>query len=150
MRVVLQNILNSNIVVNNKEVARTKQGLLLLVAFTNDDTKEICTKMALKISKLRCFLDENYKTNLSIKDVSGEVMSVSQFTLYGDLTKGNRPSFVDSMPGSLAKELYEFFNEELRKEGLVVKEGVFGADMKVSLVNDGPFTLVLDSKELFK
>ena len=149
MRVVLQNILNSNIVVNNKEVASTKQGLLLLVAFTHSDTKEICTKMASKIAKLRCFLDENYKTNLSIKDVGGEIMSVSQFTIYADLNKGNRPSFVDSMPGSLAKELYDFFNEELRKEGLVVKEGIFGEDMKVSLVNDGPFTLVLDSKELF-
>ncbi len=149
MKIVLQNVINSKVGVNNKEVANINKGLLLLVSFTIGDDIEICQKMAHKIANLRCFLDENYKTNLSIKDVGGEILSISQFTIYADLRKGNRPSFVNALAGKEAKPLYEYFNKCLKDEGIVVKEGIFGEDMKVSLINDGPFTLVLDSKELF-
>ena len=106
--------------------------------------------MASKISKLRIFMDENGKTNKSIFDVNGSILSISQFTLYADTSKGNRPSFTNCMHFEKANELYKLFNNYLRELNLEVKEGMFGEDMKVSLINDGPFTLVLDSEELFK
>lgn len=149
MKIVLQNVLEASVSVNGSEISKISKGWLLLVGFTLDDNQEIVDKMVNKVSKIRCFLDENGKTNLSIKDVNGEVLSVSQFTLYGDVKKGNRPSYTSSMPGEEAKKLYAYFNEKLRNEGLVVKEGLFGEDMKVYLINDGPFTLTLESKELF-
>lgn len=148
MKIVLQEVLKASVEIDGNLISSIGKGFLLLVSFTNGDTIEIIKKMALKISKLRVFLDENGKTNLSLKDVNGEILSVSQFTIYADLHKGNRPSYVDCMRPEEATKCYDLFNEELRKLDISVKVGVFGADMKVSLVNDGPYTLVLDSKEL--
>lgn len=148
MKIVLQVVKNASVKIDEKLVSSIDKGYLLLVSFTQGDSKEIIEKMAQKISKLRVFLDENGKTNLSIFDVGGSVLSVSQFTLYANLKKGNRPSYVEALKGEESILLYQMFNSELEKCNLDVKEGVFGADMKVELVNDGPYTLVLDSKEL--
>ena len=148
MKVVLQEVKKASVEIEEKIVSSIDNGYLLLVSFTQGDTHEINVKMAQKIAKLRIFLDENGKTNLSIFDVKGSVLSVSQFTLYANLKKGNRPSYLEALKGEESIVLYNDFNNELRKNNLVVKEGVFGADMKVSLINDGPYTLVLESKEL--
>lgn len=149
MKVVLQNVLNCEVKIKDKVYSSIDRGFLLLVSFTDGDNLDIITKMANKISKLRVFMDENGKTNLSLLDVNGKIMSVSQFTLYADVRKGNRPSFTNCLDFNKAKELYQQFNLELKKLNLIVEEGVFGEDMKVSFVNDGPFTLVIDSKEVF-
>ena len=149
MKIVLQNVLKASVEIDGKTFNEIDKGDLLLVSFTNGDNFEKCSRLARKISKLRVFMDENFKTNKSIFDVNGSILSISQFTLYADLKKGNRPSFINyCLEPSKAKELYLFFNEELRNLGLEVKEGIFGADMKVCLINDGPFTLILDSEEL--
>ncbi len=150
MKIVLQNVLNANVICNDLTISSIHRGYLLLVSFTFNDNKEICDKMAEKISKLRIFMDDFGKTNKSIYDVNGEILSVSQFTLYADIKKGNRPSFTNCLNYNEAKELYEYFNNSLRKLNLIVKEGIYGEDMKVSLTNDGPFTLAIDSEELFK
>ncbi len=149
MKVVLQNVLNCEVKIKDKVYSSIDRGFLLLVSFTDGDNLDIINKMANKISKLRVFMDENGKTNLSLSDVNGKIMSVSQFTLYADVKKGNRPSFTNCLDFNKAKELYQQFNLELKKLNLIVEEGVFGEDMKVSFVNDGPFTLVIDSKEVF-
>lgn len=149
MKVVLQNVLNCEVKIKDKVYSSIDRGFLLLVSFTDGDNLDIINKMANKISKLRVFMDENGKTNLSLLDVNGKIMSVSQFTLYADVKKGNRPSFTNCLDFNKAKELYQQFNLELKKLNLVVEEGIFGEDMKVSFVNDGPFTLVIDSKEVF-
>lgn len=149
MKVVLQNVLNCEVKIKDKVYSSIDRGFLLLVSFTDGDNLDIISKMANKISKLRVFMDENGKTNLSLLDVNGKIMSVSQFTLYADVKKGNRPSFTNCLDFNKAKELYQQFNLELKKLNLIVEEGVFGEDMKVSFVNDGPFTLVIDSKEVF-
>ena len=149
MKVVLQNVLNCEVKIKDKVYSSIDKGFLLLVSFTDGDNLDIINKMANKISKLRVFMDENGKTNLSLLDVNGKIMSVSQFTLYADVKKGNRPSFTNCLDFNKAKELYQQFNLELKKLNLIVEEGVFGEDMKVSFVNDGPFTLVIDSKEVF-
>ena len=149
MKVVLQNVLNCEVKIKDKVYSSIDRGFLLLVSFTDGDNLDIINKMANKISKLRVFMDENRKTNLSLLDVNGKIMSVSQFTLYADVKKGNRPSFTNCLDFNKAKELYQQFNLELKKLNLIVEEGIFGEDMKVSFVNDGPFTLVIDSKEVF-
>ena len=149
MKVVLQNVLNCEVKIKDKVYSSIDRGFLLLVSFTDGDNLDIINKMANKISKLRVFMDENGKTNLSLLDVNGKIMSVSQFTLYADVKKGNRPSFTNCLDFNKAKELYQQFNLELKKLNLIVEEGKFGEDMKVSFVNDGPFTLVIDSKEVF-
>lgn len=149
MKVVLQNVLNCEVKIKDKVYSSIDRGFLLLVSFTDGDNLDIINKMANKISKLRVFMDENGKTNLSLLDVNGKIMSVSQFTLYADVKKGNRPSFTNCLDFNKAKELYQQFNLELKKLNLKVEEGVFGEDMKVSFINDGPFTLVIDSKEVF-
>lgn len=150
MRVIVQNVLNASVKIDGEVYSSINRGFLLLVGFTFGDTKEIADKLALKISKLRVFADENGKTNISLKDINGEILSVSQFTLYADCIHGNRPSFTNSLTPSEAKELYEYFNTSLKSLGFNVKTGVFGADMKVNLLNDGPFTLIIDSKEILK
>jgi len=122
---------------------------MVLVGLGQNDDEAIVEKMALKMSKLRIFEDETGKINRSIYDVDGKVLSISQFTLYADCAKGNRPSFTDALGGERAKQLYLYFNECLRKLDLQVEEGIFGADMKVSLVNDGPVTIILDSEVLW-
>ena len=149
MKVVLQNVLNCEVKIKDKVYSSIDRGFLLLVSFTDGDNLDIINKMANKISKLRVFMDENGKTNLSLLDVNGKIMSVSQFTLYADVKKGNRPSFTNCLDFNKAKELYQQFNLELNKLNLKVEEGIFGEDMKVSFVNDGPFTLVIDSNEVF-
>lgn len=145
MRVVLQVVKEAKVEVDEKKVGSISKGYLLLIGVFEGDNDENVYKMADKISKLRVFQDENGKTNLSLKDVNGSILSVSQFTLCADLNSGNRPSFVKSAKREEAIRLYDLFNNRLRMLGFNVEEGIFGADMKVSLVNDGPFTLVVDN-----
>ena len=149
MRLIVQNSLEASCKVNNNIVGKISHGFVVLVGFTHDDNKEMVEKMAAKFLSMRVFEDENGKTNLSLKDVNGEILSISQFTLYASLKDGRRPSFVNAMEPSKANELYEYFNSLLIKEGYHVEKGVFGADMKIKLTNNGPFTTILDSKELF-
>lgn len=150
MKVVLQTVKEAHVDILGKTVGSISNGYLLLVGFTDGDNQEIVTKMADKILKLRVFPDEKGQINLSLFDVNGGILSISQFTLYADTTGGRRPSFVNAMRPHEAEPLYDFFNKELeRLSNLNISTGVFGADMKVHSINDGPFTLVLDSKELF-
>ena len=149
MRLVVKNSLEASCEVDNKIVGKISHGFVVLVGFTHDDNEEIVEKMAKKFLSMRVFEDENGKTNLSLKDVNGEILSISQFTLYGSLKEGRRPSFVNAMAPDKAKALYEYFNKCLENEGYKVEKGIFGADMKIALVNKGPFTTLLDSKELF-
>ena len=144
MRVVIQRVNHAAIRIDGQVVGQIKQGLLLLVGLAEGDGLDQVVKAADKIAKMRIFEDEQGKTNLGIKDVGGEILSVSQFTLLADTKKGNRPSFVHAMRPPKSKDLWEDFNQELVKQGLHVEKGEFGADMKVELENDGPFTIVLD------
>ena len=148
MRVVVQRVANANCKVDNRITGEINTGYLLLVGFGLNDDENIASKMAEKISKLRLFEDENGKINKSIYDVNGSILSISQFTLYADCKKGNRPSFSDALSGERAVKLYQYFNECLRNLQLDVQEGIFGADMKISLLNDGPVTIILDSEKL--
>ena len=150
MRIVLTTVTSASVTIEEKVVGQIGRGFCLLVGFTHTDTKEIVDKMIDKMLSLRVFMDEKGLTNLSIYDVKGEILSISQFTLYADLTGGRRPSFVNAMKPDKAKTLYEYFNEQVKAKYGAVETGVFGADMKVSSVNDGPFTIILDSKELIK
>ncbi len=149
MKVLIQRVLNANLKIDEKIINEISKGYLLLVSFTEGDNLEIVNKVAEKICNLRIFEDENGKTNLSLKDVNGEIMSISQFTLYADIKKGNRPSFIHSLKPDKAFILYQKFNEHIKSLGFNIKEGIFGADMKINLTNDGPFTIMVDSKELF-
>jgi D-tyrosyl-tRNA(Tyr) deacylase len=144
MRLVVQRVKQAQVDIDNQTVGKIGLGLLILVGLKEGDELAQVKKAAAKVSKLRIFADQTGKTNLSLKDVGGEILSVSQFTLLADTKKGNRPSFVQAMRPPKSKELWESFNQELTQAGFKVRTGVFGADMAVSLVNDGPFTLVLD------
>lgn len=148
MKLVIQKVAHASCKVDEKITGKCDKGYMILVGLTHSDTKEIVEKLALKVSKLRIFEDENGKMNLSIFDVGGSILSISQFTLYADCAKGNRPSFIDAMKPEAAKELYLYFNECLRNLNLHVEEGIFGADMKIDLLNDGPVTIIMDSKEM--
>ena len=148
MRLVIQRVSNASCKVEGKITGEINNGFMILVGFNNDDTKQVVEKLANKVSKLRIFDDENGKINKSIFDVGGKILSISQFTLYADCKGGNRPSFSDAMRGEDSIELYKYFNECLRKLNLEVQEGIFGADMKISLLNDGPVTIILDSEKL--
>ena len=150
MRVVLTTVLNASVTIDNKVYSQINRGFCLLVGFTHSDDQKLVDKMIDKILSLRVFADERGLTNLSIYDVKGQIMSVSQFTLYADTSGGRRPSFVNAMKPDQARELYAYFNQQLENKFGPIATGVFGADMKVSSVNDGPFTVVLDSEELFK
>ena len=134
--------------VNDACIGKIEKGFMLLVGITQDDTLETIQKVAKKCAGLRIFEDEEGKMNLSLEDVQGDILSISQFTLYADCKKGRRPSFVKAAKGEQANALYEAFNEELRTYGIHVETGEFGADMKVELLNDGPVTILLDSDEL--
>ena len=150
MRVVLQTVNKASVEIENTIVGKINAGYLLLVGFTQGDNQEIVNRMADKILKLRVFPDQNGQTNLSLYDVVGDILSVSQFTLYADTSGGRRPSFVNALRPAQAEPLYEYFNEVLSQEfGKEISSGIFGADMLVTSENDGPFTLILDSKELF-
>lgn len=144
MRIVVQRVNNASVKIAGNTVGQINKGLLLLVGLREGDGVEQIKKAAAKIAKMRIFEDENGKTNLAIKDVGGQILSVSQFTLLADTKKGNRPSFIKAMKPPKSAELWEQFNEELKKQGLTVETGEFGADMQVDLQNDGPFTIVLD------
>lgn len=145
MRVVLQVVNKANVSINNNMHTEIDNGYLLLVGIGKDDSEEKIKEIAKKISKLRVFKDERGKTNLDIHSVNGEILSVSQFTLYANTNGGNRPDFLLAADREKAIHLYNLFNEELRNYNLKVKEGVFGADMKISLENDGPFTLFIEN-----
>lgn len=149
MRVVLTTVKEAKVEINNEVVGQIGRGFLLLVGFTEDDNFNIVTKMVDKILSLRVFLDDNEQINVSLTDVKGEILSISQFTLYANAKKGRRPSFVDALRPDEAKCLYDFFNEQILSKHGAIEKGVFGAMMDVSSINEGPFTLLLDSKELF-
>lgn len=149
MRVILTTVDSASVTIKDKLVATIKKGYLLLVGFTDGDDKEIVDKMVDKILSLRVFPDDHGQINLSLQDVNGEILSVSQFTLYADTKKGRRPSFVKALRPGEAEPLYDYFNSQIEVKYGRLSSGVFGADMKVSSVNDGPFTLILDSVELF-
>lgn len=144
MRVLVQRCDKALVRVNDNVVGSIDKGLMILVGFTEGDNFDTIKYMADKVVNLRVFDDENGIMNKSLLDKSYSILSVSQFTLYGDASKGRRPSYVNALNGSLAKPLYDKFNEELRKYGVEVKTGIFGADMKVELINDGPVTIMLE------
>ena len=145
MRAVLQVVTNADVKIDGQIAGEIQKGLLVLLGVGKDDTAEQIKKLADKIIKLRIFDDEDGKTNLSIKDVGGSMLIVSQFTLYWNCKKGNRPSFDNAMPPHIANELYLDFVYYMKEQGIKVQTGQFGADMKVSLTNDGPVTVVLDT-----
>lgn len=149
MRAVLQRVTEAAVRVDGEVVGSIGKGFFILLGVSDEDNEAIADKLADKICKLRIFEDENGKTNLSLADVGGELLVVSQFTLYADCHKGNRPSFVNAGAPAEANRLYEYFMEHCKAHVEKVEHGIFGADMKISLVNDGPFTLMLDSRELF-
>ena len=146
MRVVLQRVLNSSVKVEEKVVGKIDQGLLVLVAFTKEDTMDEIKYMVNKIINLRIFDDEEKVMNKSLIDINGSILSVSQFTLYADSKKGNRPSYKKALESNEAKKLYEKFNDEIRKLHVKIETGIFGADMQVSLINDGPVSIILEKE----
>lgn len=150
MRVLVQEVKRASVTIDNKLYSSINRGFLLFVGFTNGDNEETLRKMRDKVIKLRIFPDENGKTNLSLDQVNGGILSVSQFTLYGDMSEGNRPSFVKSMKPDEARILFALWNNLLKEKMPSLQTGVFQADMQVELINDGPFTIWLDSDELFK
>lgn len=145
MRVVVQRSLSSRVTVDSKIVGEIEKGLVLLVGFKVGDTEEDIHYMVKKILNLRIFDDEDGVMNRSILDVGGSILSISQFTLYGSVKKGNRPSYIKAMPGEEANLYYEKFNRELNAHNIKVETGIFGADMKVEITNDGPITILLES-----
>ena len=148
MRAVLQRVTKASVTVDGEVLGKIGKGFMILLGVEDADTEEIADKMADKICKLRIFEDENGKTNLSLADVGGELLVISQFTLYADCKKGNRPSFIKAGNPDIANELYEYIIDRCRESIATVEKGIFGADMKVSLLNDGPFTILLDSEEI--
>ncbi|CAI2610025.1 D-aminoacyl-tRNA deacylase [Apilactobacillus kunkeei] len=146
MRVVLQRVSHASVSIGKEQVGKINQGYLLLVGIKDGDTMDDIDYLVRKISNLRIFADEDGKTNLSLKSINGEILSISQFTLYADTKKGNRPSFTKAGKPDFASDMYEQFNQSLRDAGNYVKTGRFGADMKVDLQNDGPFTIIFDTE----
>lgn len=144
MKVVIQRVKNASVKVEGKVVGEIEKGFLVLVGIKVGDTKEQADYLVKKVCNLRVFTDENDKMNLSLKDVNGKLLIVSQFTLYGDCSDGNRPSFIEAARPEEAIPLYEYFCEECAKKGIEVQRGIFGADMKVELLNDGPVTIVIE------
>lgn len=144
MKLVVQRVKNAQVNVNGKTVGKIEKGFMVLVGVTHNDTKEEADYLVKKLCNLRVFEDENGKMNLGLKDIGGELLIISQFTLYADATNGNRPSFVNAAKPDLAEPLYEYFCNECEKNGIHVEKGIFGADMKVSLLNDGPVTIILE------
>lgn len=146
MRLLVQRVSSAQVDVDSKTVGKINNGFLVLIGVTHTDTREIADYLVKKLCNLRVFKDENSKMNLSIKDVDGELLIVSQFTLYADCQHGNRPSFVNSAKPDMANELYKYFVEKCKREVEKVETGIFGADMKVSLLNDGPVTIMLEKE----
>lgn len=146
MKFVIQRVKNAQVDINNKDVAKINNGFLVLIGITHTDTKDIADYLVKKLINLRVFEDENGKMNLSLNDINGSLLLVSQFTLYADCSSGNRPSFTDAAKPDFANELYEYIIDECKKKIDKVETGVFGADMNVSLINDGPVTIILEKK----
>lgn len=146
MKVVIQRVSESEVVVENQSVGKIGKGFMLLIGIDENDEKQDADWLVQKILNLRVFGDEEGKLNLSILDIKGELLCISQFTLIADYKKGNRPSFIKAAKPDKAIPLFEYFKEEIAKSGLKTESGTFGADMKVSLINDGPVTIVMDSK----
>ena len=144
MKAVIQRVKNASVTVDGKVTGKIGEGFLVLLGVGPEDTEKNADELVQKMCKLRIFTDENDKMNLSIKDIDGEILVVSQFTLYADCQKGNRPSFVDAASPDKANKLYEYFKEKCKAEVKHVGCGIFGADMKVSLLNDGPVTIILE------
>lgn len=144
MRIVLQRVLSANVKVDGEILGEIKKGYVVFLGIGQEDTIADCDRLVQKIINLRIFSDENDKINLSLKDVDGELLIISQFTLYADCRKGNRPNFIQAGKPDMAEKLYNYFVEKCKEKGQKVATGSFGADMKVELVNDGPFTIVLE------
>ncbi|MBO5478966.1 MAG: D-tyrosyl-tRNA(Tyr) deacylase [Clostridia bacterium] len=144
MKTVIQRVTSANVAVNNKIVGKIEKGLVILLGISDEDTEETISKIVKKIVNLRIFSDENDKMNLSVKDITGKILVISQFTLYADCRKGNRPSFTNAGKPEHANKLYEYFIKEVEKQEIGVEHGIFGADMKVTLTNDGPVTIILE------
>ena len=149
MRLVVQKVSQSSVKTEGEIVGAIDKGYMVLGGITNGDDELLVEKMVDKLVNLRIFEDENDKLNLSLLDVGGSVLSISQFTLYANCKKGRRPSFIDAAKPDISSPLYDFFNKKLEEKGINVERGVFGAMMEVSLINDGPVTIILDSNELF-
>lgn len=148
MKFVIQRVSQAEVVVEEQSVGKIDQGLMVLVSICNSDTKEIADKLINKLIHLRIFEDENGKSNLSVQDIHGNLLIISQFTLYADCRKGNRPSYTNAGNPDLANELYEYIIAQCQKEFPNLQHGIFGAYMKVSLLNDGPFTIIFDSEQM--
>lgn len=148
MRTVIQRVTEASVTIDGSIHGKIQRGFMILVGISDSDNEEIVRKMGDKIARLRIFEDEQGKMNLSLQQVSGSILSISQFTLYADCRKGNRPSFSGAGKPEHAEKLYLYFNEYMRYLGFHVEEGIFGADMKVRLLNDGPVTIILDSKDM--
>lgn len=146
MRFLIQRVNHANVQVDSQIIGQIRKGFLVFIGVSQEDTQEIADKMVRKLIGMRIFEDENGKTNLSLKDVGGQILLVSQFTLYANCKKGNRPSFIESGDPKEANRLYEYMIQKIRETGIPVQTGEFGAEMKVSLINDGPFTILLDDK----
>jgi len=149
MRAVIQRVRQASVSVDGNIVAKINSGLVVLLGVTHSDTEEDAKYLAEKISYLRIFEDDNNKLNLSVLDIGGKILSVSQFTLYGDCRKGRRPSFTEAAPPESAEKLYDKFNLYLEQLGLQVEKGIFQAYMQVEILNDGPVTMLLDSEKIF-
>ena len=147
MRVILQRVTSSSVMIDGKCVGKSGLGYMLLVGFTHDDTEKDIDYMIDKIIHLRVFSDNDGNMNLSLEDVKGSILSISQFTLYADARTGRRPSFIEAMRPEKATILYDLFNQKLKETGIPVETGIFGADMKVTLTNDGPVTICLESRK---
>lgn len=145
MKLVVQRVKNANVSIENNIVGKINQGFVVLLGVSNEDTKENADYLVKKLLNLRVFSDNDDKMNLAIKDIEGELLIVSQFTLYANCKKGNRPSFIEAAKPEHAKPLYEYFINECRKENLNVQTGEFGADMQIELINDGPVTILLEN-----
>lgn len=148
MKFVIQRVSESSVTVDGEIIGQIGKGLMVLIGVSEEDTAEIADKMVKKMIGLRIFEDENGKTNLALADVGGSMLLISQFTLYANCKKGNRPSFIEAGSPDKANTLYEYIIAKCREKVPIVEKGSFGADMKVSLINDGPFTIVLDSDKL--
>lgn len=144
MKVVVQRVKKASVTVDNKLISKIDKGFLVLVGFTHNDGMDNIKYIVKKLKNLRIFDDDTGNMNLNINDIGGSILSVSQFTLYADTKNGNRPSFVDSMKYDEAEKLYSLFNEELKSTNIPISTGIFGADMKVSLLNDGPITIIIE------
>ena len=148
MKFVIQRVTHGSVTIDGEVRGKIGKGFLVLIGIGQEDTKEIADKMVRKLVNMRIFEDEDGRTNLGLKDVQGELLLISQFTLYADCKKGNRPSFTAAGGPEMAETMYQYIIEECKKEIAVVEQGEFGADMKVELLNDGPFTIILDSIDI--